>query len=555
MKYLGQKGAQVLVNKIKSSSLPEGTENNQILKWDNDNSKAVWTTLELDDVAAYGVRIDQSVADPHLTRIGNMTYHKTLPIQSKLAGCIATHKGSTYRADNAEFTSGNIQYWLDPNDWRFRKTPVMKNMKLTVASGSYTLTDDIFKTLQYEQQYVKVSGLIAQVTSIDTTNGVATLTFEATTGLPTASSNSISVELGSVRNGYDGNVMIYYPTFYIKSTEVSSGVYDILISENNANISGYYKQSEGLMSAYRATILRTVPENMGYLSTITNLPCSSAISVVNTHDYCRGGNNSSDFDSSSNEFITYLGKPATSENLGSARQSCNALGSQVQDYTQYKNVMYWLWVIEYANFNSQEEYNTALTSEGYHQGGMGLGVTGQESYSWSSFNASGPIIPCGFGDEFGNKTVIIDQIITNTGITFQVPRWRGITNPFGDIWSLLEGTYYGGDNISIIEDPNKFGSSDYAREYNIPSYPEAGFQSTQYYGIYADICPKKFEGDATQGICDYFDSSNVSNCLIVGGGRTVPAEQSGLASLACCPTYSNYCINVGFRFLMNVSNN
>jgi len=76
-----------------------------------------------------------------------MTYHKTLPIQSKLAGCIATHKGSTYRADNAEFTSGNIQYWLDPNDWRFRKTPVMKNMKLTVASGSYTLTDDIFKTL------------------------------------------------------------------------------------------------------------------------------------------------------------------------------------------------------------------------------------------------------------------------------------------------------------------------------------------------------------------------------------------------------------------------
>ena len=88
---------------------------------------------------------------------------------------------------------------------------------------------------------MKVNDLIAQVTSIDTTNGVATLTFEATTGLPTASSNSISVELGSVRNGYDGNVMIYYPTFYIKSTEVSSGVYDILISENNANISGYYK--------------------------------------------------------------------------------------------------------------------------------------------------------------------------------------------------------------------------------------------------------------------------------------------------------------------------
>ena len=33
--------------------------------------------------------------------------------------------------------------------------------------------------------------------------------------------------------------------------------------------------------------------------------------------------------------------------------------------------MYWLWVIEYANFNSQETYNEELTETGYRQGGMG----------------------------------------------------------------------------------------------------------------------------------------------------------------------------------------
>lgn len=549
MKYLGQKGAQVLVNKIKSSSLPEGTENNQILKWDNDNSKAVWTTLELDDVAAYGVRIDQSVADPHLTRIGNMTYHKTLPIQSKLAGCIATHKGSTYRADNAEFSSGNIQYWLDPNDWRFRKTPVIKNMKLTVASGSYTLTDDIFKTLQYEQQYVKVSGLIAQVTSIDTTNGVATLTFEATTGLPTASSNSISVELGSVRNGYDGNVMIYYPTFYIKSKEISSGVYDILISESNANTNGYYKQSEGLMSAYRATLLRTVPKNMGYLSTFDST--NYLISVANTHDYCRGGANSSDYDSylSTDRFRTDLGKPVQNEYLSSMRQLAGDQSHIIQDYTQYKNVMYWLWVIEYANFNSQEDYNAALTPEGYHQGGMGPGVTDWDYEYWYSYNNHRVITPCGFGDEYGNKTTVIDQVVSSH--TFHIPRWRGITNPFGDYINTLDGIVIK-DKCYIIEDPNKFTDSATEAAENAArscdAFLSSGYQKTQVYGTCADILPNDVGSDATTYICDYtLGSGNDGYTYFLSVGGDTRAFST--AGLACYSLDSDRMYNGTFRFL------
>lgn len=572
MKYLGQKGAQVLVNKIKSSSLPEGTENNQILKWDNDNSKAVWTTLDLDDVAAYGVRIDQSVADPHLTRIGNMAYHKTLPIQSKLAGCIATHKGSTYRADNAEFSSGNIQYWLDPNDWRFRKTPVIKNMKLTVASGSYTLTDDIFKTLQYEQQYVKVSGLIAQVTSIDTTNGVATLTFEATTGLPTVSSNYHPVELGSVRNGYDGNVMIYYPTFYIKSTEVSSGVYDILIAE--VPISGYSTQNEGLMSAYRAAILRTVPENMGYLSTLTT---DSAISVANTHDYCRGADNNSINDSflSTDKFRTSLGKPATNISRSEARTACQTTGGYLQDYTQYKNVIYWLWVIEYANFNSQEEYNTALTSEGYHQGGIGPGVTDWDWTSWGDYNTHRPLIPCGFGDEYGNKTVVIDQVISSH--TFHVPRWRGITNPFGDIINIIDGINYEQGyntdrgqfmaNVYIIENRYKFtddinsAKTNYARNYYISDIPtdsnsNSYFIKIQQYGTCADIIPGKYGAGAspTTYICDNLISRNY-NARPCVGGNVQATTGAGLSAFDFTEPITKQQVNVGFMLLLDVSNN
>lgn len=44
-------------------------------------------------------------------------------------------------------------------------------------------------------------------------------------------------------------------------------------------------------------------------------------------------------------------------------------------YDQYKNIFYWLYVVEYANFNSQEAYNATLTDEGYRQGGLGNGIT------------------------------------------------------------------------------------------------------------------------------------------------------------------------------------
>ena len=40
-----------------------------------------------------------------------MTYHKTLPIQSKMKGCVYNPKKK------------EVVYWLDDEDWRFTKTP------------------------------------------------------------------------------------------------------------------------------------------------------------------------------------------------------------------------------------------------------------------------------------------------------------------------------------------------------------------------------------------------------------------------------------------------
>nr|DAU17958.1 MAG TPA: hypothetical protein [Bacteriophage sp.] len=113
---------------------------------------------------------------------------------------------------------------------------------------------------------------------------------------------------------------------------------------------------------------------MGYLST---LPVGSAISVVNTNAYCRGGGNREEYDQylTIDPFRTDLGKPITNVPRATMRKYSGYAKSQMLSYDQYKNIFYWLYVVEYANFNSQEAYNATLTDEGYHQGGMGFSIT------------------------------------------------------------------------------------------------------------------------------------------------------------------------------------
>ena len=563
-------------------AIPKNGKEKQILQW-KASGEAKWTDIGsaftgLEDVLAYGVRIDQSVKDPHLTRIGNASLHKTLPIQSQLKGCIAQGE--------------QIQYWLDENDWRFRKNPIVITAKLKVINVvgggvKYTLTADTFSTLQYEAQYVKINGAIAQVVSIDTTKKVATIIFEDSkapiisedstaaptidsTATPIQPSDSIEVVLGSVRNGYDGNVCVYVPNFYIKSKKVSDRVYDIYITSFKIDDS-YQQQHEGLPGAYRATVLNTVPENMGYLST---LKVNSAVSIVNTHNYCRGGDNRSDYDTylNTDRFRTDLGKPRTNITRANMRTYCKNSGGRMLDYNSYKNIMYWLYVIEYANFNCQEAFNAELTPEGYKQGGLGDGITTWNGSIWDQYNHQCPLTPCGYGDILGNDTGVIDLVIPATilsddlGIllskTFSMPRWRGFDNPFGDIWTYLDGCLcdipIGSSDASelatfyIIDDPDKYTDSadeakiNASRSYKVPR--KYGYQGKQQYGNVADMVPGDVTGNVTQNICDYYyiDYDDGPTTLAVGGRADIDSN-AGLASFHVPYYVSHSGPFIGFR--------
>lgn len=370
--------------------LPAGGQEGQVIF--HDGANATWKNFidlipDTDNLLAYGVQFDTTIADPHLIRIGNLLWHKTLPIQSQLKGCIA--KG------------GEVQYWLDKNDWRFRKNPITISVNLTVAGDVYTMVADIFNTLQYDKQWVKVDGVACQISSIDTGTNTATLLVNDNLKALSLSSATKSIELGAVLNGYDGTVRVYCPEFYIKSI-VEGTVCKVFITPIKINDT-YTHQPAVLIDAYRSTVLQTVPENMGYLST---LPVNSAISVVNTHDYCRGGGNRSDYDQylATDPFRTDLNKPRTFISKSSMRTYARNANSQLLSYDQYKNIFYWLYVIEYANFNSQESYDTTLTNNGYKQGGLGTGITIMNN--WDDYNESYPLTPCGYGNDLGNNTGI-----------------------------------------------------------------------------------------------------------------------------------------------------
>jgi hypothetical protein len=217
-------------------------------------------------------------------------------------------------------------------------------MTLAVSDGVYTIVNDLFTDNRYKNQWLKINNIPCKVTAIDTGSKTATLTPDEA-----IEAGAYDVELGAVLNGYDGTVRVHCPDFYIKSYSEGT-TRKVYISTIRIDPS-WTHQPEILIDAYRSTVLNTVPENMGYLST---LPVNSAISVVNTETYCRGGSNRLAYNHylTTDPFRTDLGKPRTNINRATARTYARNVGSELLSYEQYKNIFYWLWVIEYANFNS-----------------------------------------------------------------------------------------------------------------------------------------------------------------------------------------------------------
>ena len=364
----------------------------------------------------------------------------------------------------------------------------------------------------------------------------------------------------SVLDGTDGTVRVHIPKFYGKSgvegTKRWVRMSTIKMDDTWIEI------PEMLVDAYRSTVNQTG---------------NKAVSVVNTTAQFRGGGNRTANDTylDTDAFRSDLGKPRTNISRANMRTYAANAGSEMLCYEYYKWIFYWAWVIEYATFNSQATYNAELTADGYHQGGLGPGITdwNNNANGWSGYNGTYPITPCGYCNDIGNFTGIKELVIPETVVdesttvptkTFKVPRWRGFDNPFGDIWTNLDGIILERtaanqpSSVYTTSNPSAFGDDNTAKGKMTVAGKEIasdGYTKDFDLGSKGEIIPSVVGGSATTYMCDYHwcnAASTSLRTLIVGGG----ANNGGTAGLG--DFYSNLGVgdassNVGFRTLNRIT--
>ena len=215
----------------------------------------------------------------------------------------------------------------------------------------------------------------------------------------------------------------------------------------------------------------------------------------------------------------------------------NGLGNSwnIYTYNEHRAICH-LFLIEYATRNSQKAVNTALTVEGFRQGGLGSGCTtgtvtinGATTYSF---------IPTGSSDSLGSGsgevTVTIQQTDSSgsntTTTTRKCNRYRGIENPFGHVWKHTDDVIsayissYGARFWYKCDSPDHFGdsiSNDNPYYKNIAANAVVtGYKTkivtTSTCDFFALSCNN---GSETTYWCDYnWDNTDDSlHCLLIGG--------------------------------------
>jgi len=404
------------------------------------------------DMVSYGIEWDTEVADSACTRIGNMSMHKTLPIQSGFKGCVAKGK--------------DIQYYLDPNDWSKK------------ADGS-----------------------------------------------------------ASVLDGTDGDVRVDTGCkWYYKGFE-SGTKRQFRMSQTQVD-STWVEVPRMLVSAWGVTLDRT------------DSTTPKARVVMNTTANFRGGKYSLDgFD----KYLTTLpcrsnlGKPTTYVSRHDMRTYiANAANNQeILCYDFYKALV-WCYYVEYANFNCQLPFNAELTSEGYHQGGLGNGLTTFDNSAWQGFNSYNPITPCGYLNDIGNfsgiKELSIPEIVINDTLTISdklTPcKYRGFENLFGDCWKNLEGIVLqkpDADSANVIyatSDNTKFDDEISNKEIRGIEAKTEGHIKTFVFGDKAEIISATTGGNASTYKTDYHSTNkDTSKKTALFGGSAFNGLDAGFGYL------------------------
>lgn len=244
----------------------------------------------------------------------------------------------------------------------------------------------------------------------------------------------------------------------------------------------------------------------------------------------------------------------------------NGLGNSwnIYTYNEHRAICH-LFLVEYATRNSQKAVNTALTVEGFRQGGLGSGCT--TGTATINGNQTWSFIPTGSSDSLGSGsgevTVTIQQTDSSgsntTTTTRKCNRYRGIENPFGHVWKHTDDVIsvyisgYGARFWYKCDSPDHFGdsiSNDNPYYKNIAANAvvtghKTKIVTTSTCDFFALSCNN---GSETTYWCDYnWDNTDGSlHCLLIGG-RSDAGGLAGLFSLNSLNGVGYSHANVGSR--------
>lgn len=312
-------------------------------------------------------------------------------------------------------------------------------------------------------------------------------------------------------------MMVEIPEHYRLLVATPDNTVEVRMSEYN--LPGYTKVEKKYIGAYEGMTSETLPN---LLRSINNTKYKPKVSTTR------------------NQFQAF------------ARENSRTNNWNIYTYGAHRDLT-WLFVVEYATLNSQKAFNANLTAEGYHQGGLGEGVT-TGSVKINGANAWS-FVPCGTTNSLGNGTGIIEYTHTNTNAeggstgtkTVNVPRYRGIENPFGHVWkNVIDVVIAGTDNsVYICKDYTKFGmfegdDNPTAEQLIAAGYELQDFKESTITGQYvkklvnnnqADLFPTVVGNgaSATTYYCDYhWTSATATPRTLLIGGRSDAGSPAGL---------------------------
>lgn len=314
----------------------------------------------------------------------------------------------------------------------------------------------------------------------------------------------------------DGNVMLEIPEYYVR-VEIQGTKWIYAISEYP--LPGFVKMERKAISPWYGTIdaqtntaisgsfilwsgNEVARDTNGYLKLTTNAA------------RYRGGGGSSD-SSKDGTYNSMLGMPRTSVAKSTVRAYCKN-GTHIGAYRPYNQIA-WLQRIEYASLNCQATYNATLTSDGFHQGGLGSGCS-VDGGQWNTWGGCKPFVPSGITATLGNNTGKVNYTVkgwTGGDKVITVTSYRGLEAPFEYLWMLADDFLVWNREGSVVgylcEDPTKFTShSDPAT--TVPDgyvamseLPTAGsYIRTNSFSNKGYSFPDSIGGSGTTGYCDQY---------------------------------------------------